>query len=210
MKKTKKPRKTTRHHKRKTRYSRKSKRNFRLRTQKGGGPSDTYLLFVINCVSRYNRLTQYFSEVRLDTMEEYIYIRGNHQEFGIWARFKELFENQDDMLTLFRDMRKELEKYNFGFLFHKTEEYTPEDAVSIAQNINDQFQRIQSPGVVPINETVQIESLFGDPKATPQNNLYSGEMKKYCKILKEAEDLFLEVQQQNTDEIPRLPSKNRV
>lgn len=209
MKKTKNHKKPQ---KRKTRYSRKSKRNFRLRTQKGGGPSDTYLLFVINCVRRYNRLTQYFSTVRLSTiMEEYIYTRDNRQEFGIWYHFKELFEKQDDMLTLFREMLQELSKYKFGFLFDGTEEYTPEEASAVAQNINDQlFQRIPpSAGVVPIFETVQIERLFGDPKATPPNNLRFREMERYCKILKVAEDLFLKVQRQFQDEIPPLPSKNR-
>ena len=206
MKKTKNHKKPQ---KRKTRYSRKSKRNFRLRTQKGGGPSDTYLLFVINCVRRYNRLTQYFKTVRLSTMEEYIYTRENRQEFGIWYPFKELFEKQDDMLTLFHEMHQELSKYKFGFLFDGTEEYTPEEASHVVQHINDQFQRKPSPGIVPIFETVQIERLFGDPKATPPNNLRFREMERYCKILKEAEDLFLKVQRQFQDEIPPLPSKNR-
>jgi hypothetical protein len=142
-------------------------------------------------------------------MEEYIYTRDNHQEFKIWYHFKELFEKQDDMLTLFREMLQELSKYKFGFLFDGTEEYTPEEASHVVQQINDQFQRIPSPGIVPIFETVQIERLFGDPKATPPNNLRFREMERYCKILKEAEDLFLEVQRQFQDEIPPLPSKNR-
>jgi hypothetical protein len=210
MKKSKKPRKTTRPHKRKTRHLRKSKRNFRLKTQRGGGPSDTYLLFVINCVRRYNRLTQYFSKVRLGTMEEYIYTRENRQEFRKWLDFEELFQNQDNMLTLFHEMRQELDKYKFGFLFNGTEEYTPEEASQVVQHINNQFQRIPSSGIVPIFETVQIERLFGDPNAKPVNNLRFREMQQYCKILKEAEDLFLQVTKEFSEQLPSLPSKNRV
>ena len=212
MKKTKKLKKTTRNHKRKTRHSRKSKRNFGLRTQKGGGPSDTYLLFVINCVRRYNRLNQYLSSVRLSNIENALYLRENHAEFRIWGNFIELFENRDSqMLTLFREMREELNKYNFGFLFNGFAEYTPEEASSVAQNINDQIQRIQSPGVVPIEPTVQIERLFGDPKAKPVNNLYADAMKMNCQILKEAEALLLLVQQEDPDQtLPHLPSKYRV
>ncbi len=142
-------------------------------------------------------------------MEDYIYSRDDHEEFMIWKYFKDLFENQDGMLQLFTEMFMELNKYKFGFLFNGTVEYTPEEASKVAQNINDQFQRIPSAGVVPIYETVQIERLFGDPKATPPNNLKFSEMAKYCKILKDAEDLFLQVTEEFS-ELPHLPSKNRV
>jgi len=144
-------------------------------------------------------------------MKQYIYTRDNHGEFRTWQDFKELFQNQD-MLQLFGEMKLELDKYKFGFLLDEnlTEEYTPEEASDVAQNINDQISKIPSPGIVPIFETVQIERFFGDPNAKPVNNLRFSEMEKYCKILKEAEDLFLQVQREFPNEIPRLPSKNRV
>jgi hypothetical protein len=140
-------------------------------------------------------------------MEDYIYTRDNRQEFAIWNIFTDLFENQKDMLKLFHEMHQELDKYKFGFLFKRTEEYTPEEASAVAQNINDQISKIPSPGIVPIYETVQIERFFGDPRATPPNNLRFSEMGKYCQILKEAEDLFLQVQREYPTVFSPLPSK---
>ena len=178
MKKTKKPRKTTRHLKRKTRHLRKSKRNFRLRTQRGGGPSDTYLHKLVNCVRLFYRLRDFFSH-------------GFPDKFPAEYKIETLQGPEDwevlktEMDQKIAEMKSELDIYGVGNVFddrYKTTKYTLEDAGKTVRYINKILLLLgrQTQSIVPKEETIALERLFGDPNMQPRINEIYDEMEVHC------------------------------
>lgn len=176
-------------YKMKKKITKTKKRNFWVRTQRGGGPDDQYLLKVVNCFRKYNRITRYWKE--------------NGYEFGNIFNNDEFIEStvlstlkNPAMLQLFAEMHRVLQKYGVEGELNGFSQYTLNEANALALQINEEISKIKTDAIVDKEATLEIERLFGQAKPGYNNRHYI-EMNSYDMDLDFLENLFMNFKREN-------------
>jgi len=197
-------------------HSRKSKRQRKIMIQRGGGADSDYLLLIINCFRRLNRIhyylegpgiMEYISQLELDGPDKITrdtLITGLSEEL--------LYEMMHEVYG--EELRQGLNMYTNstgGFMLGNTmfnksllADIAKKDTDLIVRAMNDvQLAQEQEISKVhpshPTHEALKkqyyadlfrIEASFGDIGAEGKNVFYHNNLKERCNILKNAESLF--------------------